>query len=462
MRILLVETFEVGNNPLVPDWLMQPLGLMYLGAALKEAGHDEIRIFDTKLYQNPREHFLAALREFRPNVVGFRTYSSSASFVKELQEMVKMEDSAIITVEGGPRANAMPQTALKAGNLDFIVLNEGEITFPELLNCIRDGGECSDVKGIAYMKEGDVFFTEPRPLIENLDDLPFPAWDLLDHDPYKARYYDLSNNRLNYVQVRPSAMPIFTSRACPYSCIYCHKIFGKKFRAHSPGRVLQEIDILYEKYQVRQFDIYDDIFNLDRQRTEEILQGLIQLREEGRDIKLSFFNGLRGDIQSSPLIALFRKAGTFMIPYAVESASPRIQKLIRKNINLEKLRKIISFTSRMNIITVGFAMLGFPTETREELEMTVKYMLESEFDIVEFFIVTPYNGTELARMLQEKYPGLTGDDIADLHFLKAKYTLSEIPPGELEELHRDAYRRLYSSRFRISRLMSKIKYHRFH
>jgi len=460
MKILLVEAFEVGENILVSDWLMQPLGLLYLSAVLREAGYEDIEIFDTKMYENPYRGFRRKIKSFKPDVVGFRSISASAKFLHELVGITKKIDNEIITVSGGPLANASPIQTLEDENLDYIVLNEGEITFPRLIDCIVKGKDPHSIQGIGYKKDGRINFTEPRPFIEKIDDIPFPAWDIIDHKPYRERFYDESNNRLNYVQVRPDCMPLFTSRACPYRCIYCHKIFGKKYRPHSPERVLTEIDILYDKFKVRQFDFYDDVFNLDRNRTIQILEGIIRRRKEGRDIKLSFFNGLRGDIQDGILIKKFKEAGTFMIPYAVETASPRLQKMIKKNINLKKLKRVISLTSAMGIITVGFAMLGFPTETREELDSTIEYMLESGFDMVELFIVSPYFGTELANLIMEKCPEIKENDLVDLHFLKAKYPLAMIDPDELTGIHVETYKKLLTDRKRRSKLDYKIKYHR--
>lgn len=459
-RILLVEAFEVGKNPMTPDWLMQPLGLMMLGGSLRKSGYEDIRIFDSKLYLNPKDELRSLVSTFKPHVVGFRSLSSSADFMHSLVKIIKKESKEIITVAGGPHATTRPVETMQDRNLDYIVFNEGEITFPELLNAIRDGKDPSGVRGIGFRRNGEVVFTETRPYIENLDNLPLPAWDLVDHSLYRGRFFVEINNRINYVQVRPNSMPIFSSRACPYDCIYCHKIFGRTYRAHSPERVLKEIDILYDKFNVRQIDFYDDIFNLNRKRTEEILKGIAERRREGRDIKLSFFSGLRGDVQDPSLIKYFRNAGTFMIPYAVETASPRLQKLIRKNIDLEKLKRIVSITSRMNIITVGFAMLGFPTETREEIETTINFMLSSDFDVIEFFIVSPYFGTELARMIKERHPNIDEKDISDFHFSKVKYTLSQLTPEELSEIYKEAYNKLFADRPRVSRLMSKIIYHR--
>lgn len=460
MKILLIEVFEVGENLLIPDWLMQPLGLLYLAGTLRHEGYDRVHIFDTKLFSDPITNLKQLMVSFVPDIVGFSSFSASAAFLHQLLDVVKKENPKVTTVAGGPHANANPDECMEDGNLDFIVLNEGEITFIELLRALENNGDLQNIKGLAYRKDGEILFNEPRPFIQDLDSIPYPAWDLVDNSLYRDRFLDESNYRLNYVQVRENAMPLFTSRACPYNCIYCHKIFGKKFRAHSSGRVLREIDILYDEHNVRQFDFYDDIFNLDRKRTEAILQGIADRRKAGKDIKLSFFNGIRGDIQDNLIVKLFREAGTFMIPYAVETASPRLQKLIKKNIRLDKLRRIISYTSRMNIITIGFAMLGFPTETEEEIQQTIDYMLTADFDMVEFFLVSPYFGTELSHMMMEHYPELSHKSMANLHYLDARFTLSRLSPERLKEIHLEAYRRQLTDIYRVKKLEAKIRLHR--
>lgn len=460
MNILLIEAFEVGDNPLTPDWLMQPLGLMTLGAVLREKGWNNIKIFDTKLSKNPTEELKEIIHTFKPKLAGVRSYSSSADFFTHLLGIIKSQDPGIVTVAGGPHANTMPSNIIKDKNLDYIVLNEGEITLPLLLKALEKGEPVDNIEGIVFKKGEEVVVTKPRPFIEDLDGIPFPAWDLIDHTPYSYRFLDNSPYRINYVQVRQNSMPMFTSRACPFNCIYCHKIFGKRFRAQSPERVLKEIDTLYEEFNIRQFDFYDDIFNMDKNRALSILKGIAHRRQAGKDIKLSFFNGIRGDILDGLTVKAFKDAGTFMIPYAVETASPRLQKLIKKNIKLDKLKRIIDLTSKMNIITVGFAMLGFPTETQEEVQATIDFMLTSGFDTMEFFLVSPYHGTELAEMIKKEYPQLSKADMENVHFLKANFSLSQLSPETLKELHRDAYFSLFKDRARQSRLLYKIDYHR--
>ncbi len=175
--------------------------------------------------------------------------------------------------------------------------------------------------------------------------------------------------------------PIFTSRGCPFGCIYCHNVFGKKFRARSAENVLDELSMLKREYNIGEIEIIDDCFNIDLSRAKEIARGIIDRK---LDIAISFPNGIRADHMDKELVDLLKEAGTYRVYYAVETASPRLQKLIRKNVDLDRPKEIVDYTAAQGIMTCGFFMMGFPTETEEEIRMTIDYACRSKFHQVLF------------------------------------------------------------------------------
>jgi radical SAM superfamily enzyme YgiQ (UPF0313 family) len=260
-----------------------------------------------------------------------------------------------------------------------------------------------------------------------------PAWDLLDLEPY----YDVPN--FNIVVAHRRTMPIFTTRGCPYRCTYCHNIFGKKTRVRSSENVLEEMKILYERYGIREFQVIDDVFNINNRRAVEICDLIL---ESGMKIYLSFPNAIRGDIATPELIKKLKEAGAYKINYAVETASPRIQEMVKKRVRLPKLKEAIAMTNEAGIWTHGFFMMGFPTETREEIEMTVDYACSAKLNTAGFFVLQPFPGTEIWDQIQGMGIEIPFDPDT-VNYFQANYKISELTPEELFAAAKRANRRFY-------------------
>jgi radical SAM superfamily enzyme YgiQ (UPF0313 family) len=269
--------------------------------------------------------------------------------------------------------------------------------------------------------------------------MPFPAWDLVDLPSY-------SNVRnMNYgLQAASPYASLFTSRGCPWPCTYCHSNFGKKVRWRSPENVLREMTLLVERHGVREFHFYDDIFNLDGPRSGVIMD---LIAERGWALKLAFPNGLRGDILTEDLLRRYRRAGTYLICFAVETATPRLQKMIRKNVDLEKTRRIIQQARAEGIIPLGFFMLGFPTETVEEIRATIDWACDSALLKAFFFSVIPFEGTAIADQAREAAPGVSVAPTVTFHSEDCYYTAAT--GVDLTRLQQTAYLRFYLNPVRL-------------
>lgn len=369
--------------------MLPPLGIMYLAAYVREQLEDvEFRIIDQTIEKVPFCDMAETIRGWQPDMVGVSALSAETEAAHRTAALAKRLRPETVVVAGGPHPSAYPQRVMADHNIDFVVLGEGELTFRDLVDAIRRGQAVDRIDGLVYRHNG-VLRTIPRErYIEDLDALPYPAWDLIAIRKYK--YY----TRMSHTGIR-DYMPIFTSRSCPFKCLYCHNMFGKGFRKRSPENVLEEFRQLYTKYGIREFEIIDDIFNLDLPRAKRICDLIIQ---SGMKIRFTFPNGLRGDHMDEEFITKLRQAGCIFIAFAVETATPRLQKMLRKNIKLDKIRRNISLARKAGIICQGFFMLGFPTETREELEATVDFAVNSDLHAAQLFMVNPFEGTELAQM----------------------------------------------------------------
>jgi len=255
-----------------------------------------------------------------------------------------------------------------------------------------------------------------------------------------------------YFNARREIASIFTSRGCPYNCTFCHNIFGKKVRYQSPAKVFSEMKRLYEEYGVRQFDVRDDIFNANKKRVHEICDLII---DSGLDINLNFPNGLRGDIMDNDLILKMKKGGTFFITYALESGSPRIQKMIKKNINLEKLKEAIDFTSSIGIVVRVFVMLGFPTETKEEILMTRDFVMNPSIDAAVFHAVNPFEGTDIYHQVEED--GLNPEEFKDKYnYIAPNFSSSSaVSDEEFRDLYNQCVIEFFMDQERTARVYEK-------
>jgi radical SAM superfamily enzyme YgiQ (UPF0313 family) len=333
-------------------------------------------------------------------------------------------------------------------NVDFVVRGEGEFIFADLLDELdRATVDFSEVGGLNWRDaSGEVVRNPDRSPPQDLDEMPFPAWDLIDH----AKYYTVPRGGVIYAHKEFATM--FSSRACPWRCTYCHNSYGKTFRERSAEHVLAEIDLLVKDHGVKELVFMDDIFNFRPKRAKAIAEGLIE-RDYG--LKLTFPNGFRGDILDEELVELLVRAGMYRCMIAVESAVPRIQKVMKKNLKIEKVRRIVEFTARQGVMVHGAFMLGFPSETREEMEATVSWAAKSHFHTAAFFRVIPFKGTELFSQVEHAGFDLPTDWSAYEPY-ETDINLSEVPEAEIAKLNKAAYRRFYLSPRRLWRILKLI------
>ncbi len=386
-RILLIRPFQNRKA----ESLMAPLGLMYLASYLRRRGDVDVRILDMTPSKINYDNLGEEIRNYQPRWLGISALTFESQGLHRVAAIAREAMPGMPVVAGGPHATAYTNQVMQDTNIDFAVLGEGEWTADDLQEAIRTGGPVDSIEGLAWRQNGSIRVNPRGHHVEDLDALPFPAWDLVDIPGYRGFARMSRSGMRNY-------MVLFTSRACPYQCIYCHKIFGKLFRARSPENVLAEIRALYDAYGVREFEIVDDIFNCDLDRAKRIFDLIV---ESGMKIRFALPNGIRGDHADEEFFAKARRAGAVYMSFAVETASLRLQKMIRKNIQLEKIEQNIRLARRQGIFCQGLFMLGFPSETREELQRTIDFAVRSPLHAAHFFIVNPYEGTDLAELARK-------------------------------------------------------------
>lgn len=437
MRIILVRP----NARLKSTYV--PLGLGYIAAAARAAGH-KVSILDARLERLSAQQTLRRILDFQPDLVGLTALHAAGEkqAVLETAGAYKKAGGRAPVILGGALVSSLGREMVASGRIDLAVVGEGEETFTACLHALEEGRFPDRVPGTVFRQNGLVRTTEPAQFIKDVDSLTV-AWDLMQPE----RYFFLSGRSgQSIIKKSHRCLPLFTSRGCPFGCIYCHAIFGRTFRGRGPESVVDEMAMLKETYGVREIEIEDDCFNLDLDRAKKIAQAVIDRR---LNLALSFPTGLRADRMDRELVDLLKGAGAYRVIYAVETAVPRLQQLIRKNLDFSRAEAIINYTADSGIMTCGFFMQGFPTETEAEMRRTVDYALRSRLHQAFFFYVNPFPGTELAK----KYPVQEGGEAAGqrMGYNTLRVNLSAVPSKTVVKINKAAYRRFHFSPRRMWR-----------
>lgn len=422
----------------------QPLGIMYLAGYLRKFLPDlQIELIDMLPENLSIDDMEKRVADYHPDLLGISALSFESQELHELAARVKKSYPEIPIIAGGPYITTATNTAFADQNLDFIARCEGEQTMLELCNYLfKSGGTLKEIPGLGFRESGIAKLNPDRPFLEDLDSLPFPAWDLIKVE----KYFELP--RFGTTYVHKEYMSVMTSRGCPFKCTYCHRVFGVGFRPRSPENVIQELEILQKQFGIREIFFVDDCFNCKLGRAKEICDLMIA---RGFKYSITFPNGLRGDIMDEELLDKLKAAGTYRITYAVETASERLQKFLKKNLNLEKVRNIIEMTDRRGILVDAFFMVGFPGETRQEVMQTLDFALNSKLHSMNIWFVTPFEGTELYQQAKELGYELKVNTDRYTYFFP-ETTLSEVPPRELNELAQKTFLKFYLNPWRLWRI----------
>lgn len=361
-RVLLVEANDM------PSWVggeipfevhIPPIGLMYLASHIRASGKPlQIRIVETSLDCRTDEAYARILKEFRPHIVGIRSITFFLEEFQRVTRLTKMHSCSLI-VAGGPIVQAhRKELFLLAPEIDIAVKGEGENSFAEIVS----GRNAAEIKGIIFRQNGIICENDGVGAAGDLDSIPIPAYDLIDIDLY--------SNQLSYAYNHRRQGILVTSRGCLYSCTFCFKNTAS-FRLRSAESICREIRHLYDRHDIRDFYIVDDLFNVHPQRAISIFN---RIREDGLNLRLYFSNGLRADLVSREFIDTAVRAGAIWFTYAIESANGEIQTLINKNLDLQKARAAIEYTQSLDVAVNISTMFGFPTETMAMAMETLEWL----------------------------------------------------------------------------------------
>ncbi|MHC1563964.1 MAG: B12-binding domain-containing radical SAM protein [Candidatus Hecatellaceae archaeon] len=425
MRILLVQP------PIPPEvelystaeMVAPSMGLAYLAAVLEQHGY-KVEILDAPAFQLTYEKIPTEVERRKPDIVGVTATTAVAPSALKTAQMVKDAVPEALVVMGGPHITFLPEETMKAEpSIQIGVIGEGEYTLLDLVKTWEKNGNLKEVKGVIYRENGSLKYTEPRPLIENLDELPFPARHLLPMERYKV----FGKHEILGL--------IFTSRGCPFNCTFCSSslIFGKKFRARSPKNVVDEVEEFVEQYKSNHIEFVDDLFIFDKKRVKEICR---ELKERGLDVL--WVCSARVDTVDGEIFKVIRDAGCIMVYLGVESGVQRVLNLMRKGIKVEQSVRAVKLAKEAGLQVVASFVLGIPGETWEEAMETIRFAKKLDPDFVQFSLATPFPGTELYRVAKEEGLLLT-EDWTKYTVLKPVMRTEELSEERLRKLIKKAY-----------------------
>ena len=423
-----------------------PISLALLAAVAERKGHN-VRILDAGLERDPGGELKRAFASREYDVAGLTCMSVEFLGGIDTAREIRQLSPRTHVIFGGQHPTIMPQQVMKLDCVDSICLGEGENVWSDFLDRLTCGGSLDGIRGLWHRRGSEVIENPPRAEYVDVDAVPMPAYHLLDIE----RYFDLDFVRFPTIDRR--SIQIFTSRGCPYRCIYCHDLFGKRFRGRRPELVWEEIRYLHETYGIREFMVEDDIFNMDLERAKRICDLVIA---GGLPLGFQFGNGVRLERFDEELMHKLARAGTHHMAIAIESANGRIQRLIKKNLKLSRVNEVLGWARKYRIETLGFFMLGFPGETVGEINQTIKFACDSRFDEALFSIATPYAGTELNDLVRATGSYEGGHDVHDEWEGVIKIRSAEWDYRKLKWLQRKAYFLFFMTRMRFVKVLRKM------
>jgi radical SAM superfamily enzyme YgiQ (UPF0313 family) len=375
MRVLLLST----PHPLEESPL-PPLSLSYLASVLKREGI-EVKILDFLVTQYHPGKLRRELEEYRPQLVGVTCVTLNYPIARRMLKVCKAFDPHVFTAIGGPHVTfALEETLFQSPWIDAIVIGEGERTLVELARAVAEDKDIHLVPGIAFVDGGTVVKTSPQAPIENLDQLPLPARELLP----MARYRALG-----------TPCTVITSRGCPFSCIFCsgRRMFGPKVRFRSPGLVVDEIEKLQRDFGLAKINIVDDTFTLNHNHTQAVCEEMLR-----RNLKIKWSVFARVDRISQDLAQLMNRAGCEWVLFGVESADEGILKTIRKGFTPDEVRRGVKIAAEAGINVFNSFIFGLPGESQDTALKSLAFGDELYHKYgakYGFHMLSPLPGTEL-------------------------------------------------------------------
>jgi len=417
-----------------------PLALCYLAAVLRKDGH-QVSVIDAAIEDLSLGEVVSRVKKSGPRIVGIGSTTFIHKSAEELARALKREVPGTIIISGGYHVSAEKENVLKGcPDFDAAIYGEGEAALRETVRRIEEGRSLFGVRGSIFRESGRVCRNDPALAAEPLDELPFPARELLDH----TKYFRYKQNKKSLVT------GFIISRGCPFGCIFCggHHVHGHRVRCRSAKNIADELQDCVERFGIREFMSYDDNFTLNRALAMELCDEILS-----RKLEISMMASTRVDCVDYELLSKLRQAGLREIGFGIESGNEDILKRLNKDITLPQVREALRMAKSAGLTTYATAMIGNPFETKETVSDTLRFLASlRDLDVTMLSIATPLPGTRLQEMAEKGEGGVrfaSGDKGAFNRYGGSCIEVNDLTAEDLVRLQRKGLLRFYLNPRRV-------------
>jgi len=434
--------YQGPHNDAIPH-----IGLASLAAVLAADGH-EVRHIEPVASGWSLRAAGERIGDFNPDIVGFSCYTQDMDNAARLAAILKTIPSRPTIVVGGYHPTALPgKTLAQYPDFDGVIVGEGERSMLEFVRARSAKSDLSAVPGLVFRNNGDIVSNRPGIPIDDLDALPYPQFDGLPLIAYREMYSCFKGLML----------PINNARGCPNQCIFCHRMFGNRVRFRSAESVVGEMKRDIAQYGAKNFAFVAETFTVDPQRTAQLCEAIVAA---GLQREATWFCGTRIDAVTRDLLGAMGRAGCRVIGFGIESGVQETLDVIKKGIDLTTAKEVFSWCRRAGIRATALFILGHPHDTVDRINATMRFAVAAKPTYVIYAILTPYPGTEIARMAARGEGGMVLRHIRWAAYGKSigdALELKNVDHRTLERLQRKAYLLFYFRPTRIRALFEVIK-----
>ncbi len=417
MKVVLIQPKAYKH---APDWVNEPLNLGYLASYLRINGYKDVSIIIGAWETDDK----IVLEASQADIVGITATSPMMTHGRELARLIKKSNPSVPIVFGGAHPTSLPESTLSDVHIDIVARGEGEATFLDIVKSVEHKTPRESILGISFRKNGEICHNPFRPLIEDIDQIPFPARDLMKQKKF---------SELHCMGTGKRTANLFSSRGCPFQCTYCasHTIWTRKFRMRSPKNIIDEIEELVTDYKIKRINFHDDTFTVNRKR-------VFRFCDELKKRKLGVIWGCNVHVNTvdEELLTKMKEAGCIEVWVGVESGSQIILDELKKDSNINKIKETFRISKKLGLKRHAYLMVGSLSESRDTIRETKDLIKEIDPDYAAVTIFTPYPGCEAYDYA--KAHDFVKDDIdwsvVDLHFSVTMPT-KNLSQNELADEH---------------------------
>jgi len=422
--------------------LWPPISMTQIASVLEAKGH-QVKVTDAGAEEIDENRLQEILKEFSPDVLLINTSTPSIDHDLTMASVAKRLVPHVTTAAFGIHVSELPDACMKAEkHLDCILHNEPDETALELVEALQNGGDFSKIPGISYREGERSITTPPRPYIQDLDALPFPAWHLVDISRYVLPY-----SKKPYLKVTPA-------RGCPFHCVFCvaKGYYGSRLRLRSPESVIEELKYDIARFGVTDYLFWTESFTMNRKFVLELCR---RITEEKLNIR--WVCNSRVDSIDEEMLAAMKKAGCWMIGYGVESSSQEILDRSKKGITVQQIEEACRITRKSGIEMTAHIVFGLPGDTPESIRDTIRFAKKMGFDYAQFYCATPWPGTELFKLATRSGWLIHSAPWGDYEQNKSVLNMEGLSAEAVVRLRQEGFRSFYLYPLTIWRTLMKIR-----